>query len=239
MKRLLYGGDWNARPGDPDRYRPRWIARHGRRRRLSVSSAGPGAFGDIDYVMSDAPVSRIIRLGRHGSDHDLVMFIVHGPGGKQLRGATWNLGEDRVPWELAQTLAAVMRRYKLDFILLQEAVGYIAAIRRLRTHKLIAFTAVPGESQNPILVRHDLEHTSGHTRRLSTNGWPLANGNLHAPLYATVAVLDGWLGVWSLHLPNFERGPAHAKAYRQAARRLRRRARRHLKSTRRRTGPWA
>lgn len=233
--RLLFGGDWNAAPGDRDRFRPRWIAG----RRLQVESAGPGAFGDIDYVLTDAvigrtdaEVGRMVRLGRHGSDHDLVMFDVRGDlPYQQLGGATWNVLAGRDPREVARTLVSVMRRYRLDFVLLQEATGYHNAIRRAGVD-LVGFSAVPGESQNPIAVRSGVHHTTGHTRRLSRDGWPLASGNLHAPIYATACTLDGWLRAWSLHLPNYERGDAHATAYRQAARRLRRAARRHVRSAR-------
>lgn len=232
MNRLLIGGDWNAQPSNASIHRPQWIARGGG---LAVETAGPGAFGDIDYVLTDANIGAMCRAGRNGSDHDLVIFEVFqlGHDGPRLLGGTWNVLAGRDPGSVARYAVSLMRRYNLDFLLLQEATGYHTALRqagnsyRLGGFDLIGFTAVPGESQNPILVRRGLAHTSGHTVQLSRNGWPLAGGGFHAPIYATSVEVAGWLRLWSVHLPNFERGPAHSKAYRQAARRIKRASRRH------------
>jgi len=223
--RFLVGADWNASPHNPARFRPSWIARAAG---LHIASAGPGAFGDIDYVLTDAAVTARRRLPRFGSDHDLVIFAVRDPEtGAALRVGTWNALAGRDPSTVAGTVVSIVRRYELDVLLLQEATGYHRALQRRDGIDLVGFSAVPGEAQNPIVIRSGLAHTCGHTVRLSRRGWPLAGGDLHAPIYATSVEVDGWLRAWSVHLPNYERSPDHNAAYRQAALRTVLAARRH------------
>jgi hypothetical protein len=224
MSRFLVAADWNAQPDNPDRHRPRWIAHAGR---LHLFSAGRGAFGDIDYVLTDATVTARRRGGRFGSDHDVVLFTVQNPEtGAALRLGTWNTLAGRDPATVARTVVSIMRRYDLDVLALQEATGYHAALRAAGLD-LVGISRAPGESQNPVVVRAGLWRTAGRTVKLSTRGWPLANGTLHAPIYATSVEIDGWLRAWSVHLPNYERGPWHAAAYRSAAYRIVLAARRH------------
>lgn len=227
MTQVCPAGDWNAPPGDLDRYRPAWLAR---RLDLSLVSAGRGTYGDIDYPMSSAQLARVRRGDRYGSDHQAVLFTVHDRAtGVTLKGGTWNMLHDRDPVVVAAELLKLMDDHKLEFVCLQEATQYHRAVRATGT-MLVAFDDARGVGETAIAVKATVTVSRTATHRLSRLGWPLRPDLWHAPVYTTTALLDGWLRVYSVHLPNHERGPWHAMAYRQAMRRLRRRLKRVLGS---------
>jgi hypothetical protein len=209
---IAIGGDWNARRTNPDKYRPRWLART---TRLVIPDGADG----IDYVMSDATVTDVRRLPRRGSDHQPKVMRVEWSGHDLMLG-TWNLLVKRDPDVVAAEVVAVCDDAQLDVLLVQEVgPGYASAIRR---QGLI----VVGEGQQRIVVRPGVSHTGVRHHRLSRAGWPVSGGRWHAPATATSCRVAGWLRVVSVHLPNYERSRWHDLAYRQCATRLGRYTRR-------------
>lgn len=219
---ILYAGDWNAQPWRTEPYRPKWVAAHAG---LTLMTAGRGSHGDIDYPMSDAVLAHLDRHGRYGSDHQLVTFTVRR-GVQLLRGGTWNCLHKRDPVAVAAAIVRIFEDHDLDFLCIQEAKGYRRAIR-LRGFNLTPRLASKGSDETAVVTPHDIRTDHGTVWRLARFGfslWP--RPIIHAPPYAAVTTVDGWLRVASVHLPNFLRSADHNRASAQAGRRLVRRARR-------------
>lgn len=206
IRPILIGGDWNARRTNPDKYRPRWLAR---RAALTIPEAADG----IDYVMTDARVFDFRRLPRMGSDHQPKVMRVWWRG-HGLNLGTWNLLVKRRPATVAAEVAELFDAAHLDVLLVQEiGPGYTEAIRA--TGLLVV-----GEGQQRVVLRPGVSHVGVRHHRLSRAGWPVSGGRWHAPATATSVRVAGWLRVVSVHLPNYERSRWHRLAYRQGAVRL-------------------
>ena len=113
----------------------------------------------------------------------------------RMRLVTWNVKVGRRPKRVARMVRRIIRRHRPDAILLQEAHGYIAALRDIRGYELIVADGHGEERGNPMLIR------DRHARRLPAircrTAWtgPKA-GKHHRGRVFTVA--DGILWLWSL-----------------------------------------
>lgn len=112
---------------------------------------------------------------------------------RPIRTVIWNTKVGRRPAVVAREVARLGRLYNVDVFMLQEAHGYIDALRDLDGYRLIVANG-QGEAQgNPILVRTGIPATRRHAIRC-THTWtgPKAGKRHRGRVYA-VATIDGVL----------------------------------------------
>lgn len=123
----------------------------------------------------------------------------------RLRFGQWNARRDRNPARVVAYLRLMCRRRNLDVVLLQEFRQYRAAVRK---HGVPGYTLhcpdrpdVAGDEQQAILVRDGIPVRHVKSKRMSKLGWFTITGAKHAPSYAPVALIGGWLRTMSVHAP--------------------------------------
>lgn len=200
QRSLLLGGDWNEPPDKPGRWSPRWIAE---RTGMKVYAPPRGKRGRIDFIITSAEIpDGLKRKAGGGSDHGLIWGTIHDPhSSKRLRVAIWNVERNRGQadqTEMLRFLVASGVELDIDVFLLQEVKGYrrVLAIPGYRT---IQFDQPHGAWHNAILVREGLMITNARAKQMSPFGWFLKNGEEHSPTVTTLARIEGWLVVASVH----------------------------------------
>lgn len=105
----------------------------------------------------------------------------------------WNTKVGRRPDVVAREVARMARIYDVGVFMLQEAHGYIDALRDLRDFRLIVANG-QGEAQgNPILVRDGIPFTRHHAIRCQHPWTGPKHGKPHRGRVYTVATIDGAL----------------------------------------------
>lgn len=204
---LTFVGDWNI-PADAVGWRTtRWLAERAGMR--IHAPARPGRHGSIDYGLSDARATQVMRhpppQGASRSDHDYVTYTLNPPRGSgeaPVKIATWNVRRDRSSAVVAAQVAQLLRTHRPDVLCLQEARQYHAAIRmagRQVGYRLTASTQ-PGKWHNVILTSTERESGQPSWVRLSPRGWRVVTGGEHTPLWGTTLRV-AWVRVVCVHMP--------------------------------------
>lgn len=83
---LLLGGDWNAHTWEHGEWSPAWLAEQADLEVVEPAERGGPGHRGIDYVLSDARVTRMRKRGTGGSDHPFVTFRVRRRGPRKRAG---------------------------------------------------------------------------------------------------------------------------------------------------------
>jgi len=138
-----------------------------------------------------------------------------------VRGALDNCRVRRDPNTVMRFVRMVCRQQSVDFVLLSEAEGYTHALESIDGYTLLSIPGPRGAADTVILVRVGLQLEAVARHRMTWIRWRTRDGGLHAPRYATTAVLGGWLRVGSMHRPPHpDAGWLSRAAARQFARRV-------------------
>lgn len=197
---LLLAGDWNEPPDQPGRWSPLWIAE---RTGMRIHAPARGKRGRIDFFITNADVpAGVKREPGGGSDHGLIWATAHDPhSNRRLRVACWNVERDRTAAERMDMLAFLARaatKLHVDVFCLQEVKGY-RSILRIPGFTTYQFDKPHGALHNAILVREGREVAGARARQMSPLGWIISTGQAHSPTVTTLARIDGWLVVGSVH----------------------------------------
>jgi endonuclease/exonuclease/phosphatase (EEP) superfamily protein YafD len=112
---------------------------------------------------------------------------------RRLRIITHNVRVGRRPKVVARKVRRMGRWHRADVIMLQEAHGYIDALRDLRGWRLITAFG-PGEVRgNPMLVRNNRDPVRRSPIRCQTPWTGPKAGRPHRGRVFTVAEVGGWL----------------------------------------------
>lgn len=247
---LLLAGDWNEPPDSGGRYSPVWIAQQAG---LRIYAPIRGKHGRIDFYMTNAEIPEgVKRRPGGGSDHGLIWADVLDPNSdERLRVACWNVERDRGQRERAEMLRFLNEtadELAVDVFALQEVADYrkILAVPGFVT---IQFVNPHGAWHNALLVRKTHDIDNARARQMSRLGWFISTGAPHSPTVTTLARIDDWLLVGSVHEPPTVDwkggriiGPARrvaarvtaARSYIRVAKRVRSWNARHAAATRKR-----
>lgn len=121
-----------------------------------------------------------------------------------LLGGSWNMLRDRNDDRAAARAIWIMDEFGLDFLCLQEAAEYVAALREASGEEYDVLAVRGGSNarrESIILARHDLEHGAPWSIRVKNSWWTTVRGGRAANRHLTAVVLDGWLPVVSGHTP--------------------------------------
>lgn len=122
---------------------------------------------------------------------------------RPLRGATWNAERDRSASAVRRYLRRMVRRHRLDFVLLQEFADYTGHLRRhpVKGYRLLVPDNGHDERQCPILVRDTVHARYARVLQMADSGWITVTGAHYAPPKSVAVLLDGWLRAVSIHAP--------------------------------------
>ena len=110
----------------------------------------------------------------------------------RLRIVTFNVKVGRRPKVVARKIQRIARRHRVDVFLLQEAHGYIAALRDLPGWHLVAAKGQGEARGNPMLVRDTLPLQRRRAIRCHTPWTGPKAGRHHRGRVFTVADVAGW-----------------------------------------------
>ena len=135
------------------------------------------------------------------------------PERRDLRGATYNLDNNRDDFRVVTEVAKLFRVAGLDFCAYQEGQEYadnLAAMPQVALHTTRG--KGPSERDAGILTRTDVP-TRGYTLTRTRQQWPRDKGpGLHWPRSIPGVVVD-WLRVYSVHMPRQHHQLAYATVW--------------------------
>lgn len=119
-----------------------------------------------------------------------------------LKGGIWNIRYGRNKRRVKRKVKRILRRYDLDFLMLQEAADYTKQLKHIPGYHLTAHKSDKRSDRNtPVLVRSSLDHTHGRVVDMNGDGWRFKSGQWRPAKSAGTVLLCGWLRLFSIHAP--------------------------------------
>jgi hypothetical protein len=158
---------------------------------------------------------------------------------RPLAGGILNCRDGRKPADVKADVQALLNAHRLDFLLLQEAAAYFAALSTLNGWRLV----ISDQCGTAVLVRNAVEAKWSHVFKLGRLPWPYSKGGrrptLHPRRALVSVVVGGWLRVASVHMvPDPEHSLIRKHEYEVGARRLVRWSRSHNRFPQLLGGDW-
>lgn len=151
--------DWNLGPGEVEA--------------LASKVGGRLVNGHhVDHAVAVGVETVEVRnLGRHGSDHDAVLYRLKLPNGEEFRVIGWNVHRGRNPQVVTVALAKMIDKHQPHAVALSEAYDLRAALKGIAGYRLRHGLLPFGENRDcALLLRQDLVVLNSGVRRM-TVGW--------------------------------------------------------------------
>lgn len=141
----------------------------------------------IDYALArGCRVLSVRAVGKRGSDHRLVIFVVQ-VAGVTFRVGLWNVRRDRNRHRVTELVYRVLTLFDLDVLALCEAQDYATALHRRGRrdgHNVIQWTDVPGQAHQALIVRNDVLTIAPRLHLMTRTGWRTVRGGGTDPKWA-------------------------------------------------------